>query len=133
MEWYLLPWKRFADFTGRSRRKEYWMFTLFQILICFVLYIPALLLMENNRAIAVFLAMVYCLYSLAAFIPGLAVSVRRLHDTGKSGWFLLLAIIPLVGLIILVFMCLDSEPGSNAWGSNPKEARAPLTLESFGL
>jgi uncharacterized membrane protein YhaH (DUF805 family) len=120
MEWYLLPWKRFAEFSGRSRRKEYWMFFLFNMVIGLVLYIPGLALRESIGPIFMGL---YAIYSLAALIPGLAVSVRRLHDTGKSGWFFLLVLIPFVGpIILLVFFCMDSEAGQNAYGPNPKLA-----------
>jgi uncharacterized membrane protein YhaH (DUF805 family) len=121
MEWYLLPWKRFAEFSGRSRRKEYWMFTLFNIVIAIVLCILSLVLRESG--VGVIFSILSFIYSLAALIPGLAVSVRRLHDTGKSGWFLLLGLIPFVGpVILLVFFCMDSEPGQNAYGPNPKLA-----------
>lgn len=121
MEWYLLPWKRFAEFSGRSRRKEYWTFTLFNIVIAIVLCILSLVLRESG--VGVIFSILSFIYSLAALIPGLAVSVRRLHDTGKSGWFLLLGLIPFVGpVILLVFFCMDSEPGQNAYGPNPKLA-----------
>jgi len=118
MEWYVMAWKKFAQFEGRSRRKEYWMFTLFNILVACVLYIPGLIYRES--ALGLGLLALYGIYSLATLIPALAVSIRRLHDTGKSGWFLLLCFIPFVNLILLVFLCLDSSPGPNQYGLNPK-------------
>jgi len=119
MEWYIMVWKRFAEFSGRSRRKEYWMFTLINMVICLVLYIPGLALRESGIG-PIFLGL-YFIYCLAVPIPGLAVSVRRLHDTGKSGWFLLLALIPIVGpIIVLVFVCMDSDAAANQYGPNPK-------------
>ena len=119
MSWYLAVLKKYAVFSGRARRKEYWMFVLFNFIItaclCFVLgFISAML----NTPGLVVLAQ---LYYLAVFLPGLGVSVRRLHDTGKSGWMLLLGLIPVIGgIILLVFMVLDSQPGSNQYGENPK-------------
>jgi uncharacterized membrane protein YhaH (DUF805 family) len=121
MEWYLLPWKRFAEFSGRSRRKEYWMFFLFNMVIGLVLYVPGIALRESGIG-PIFLGL-YAIYSLAALIPGLAVSVRRLHDTNKSGWFFLLLLIPFVGpIILLVFFCMDSDAAANQYGPNPKLA-----------
>ncbi|MGD0901642.1 MAG: DUF805 domain-containing protein [Terracidiphilus sp.] len=116
----MLPWKRFAEFSGRSRRKEYWMFFLFNMVIGLVLYIPGIALRESIGP--VFLGL-YGLYCLAVLIPSLAVAVRRLHDTGKSGWFMLLVLIPFIGgIIVLVLMVLDSDPEANKYGPNPKLA-----------
>jgi uncharacterized membrane protein YhaH (DUF805 family) len=118
MEWYVMAWKKFAQFEGRSRRKEYWMFALFNILIACVFYVPGLIFREN--ALGLGLLALYGIYSLASLIPSLAVAVRRLHDTGKSGWFLLLCFIPVINLVLLYFMCVDSSPGPNEYGPNPK-------------
>jgi uncharacterized membrane protein YhaH (DUF805 family) len=120
MEWYLLVLKRYAEFTGRSRRKEYWMYTLYSIVIYLVLYIAGLVTLMRGNIYMVFFGLAF-VYALAVLVPGLAVSVRRLHDIGKSGWFILLCLIPLVGgVIVLVLMCLDSTPGDNQYGPNPK-------------
>lgn len=113
MEWYLKVVKNYVGFKGRARRKEYWMFTLFSSIISIilmildsVLHLPSLL---NG------------IYSLAVFLPGIAVGARRLHDTGRSGWWQLLPLIPLVGFIILlVFFCKDSQENENQYGPNPK-------------
>jgi uncharacterized membrane protein YhaH (DUF805 family) len=118
MEWYLLPWKRFAEFGGRSRRKEYWMFTLFNMAIAIVLTILSLVFRESG--IAIIFSGISFIYFLAAFIPGLAVTVRRLHDSGKSAWWLLIALVPIIGLAIIVLLALDSEPAANQYGPNPK-------------
>lgn len=121
MDWYLLVWKRFAEFHGRSRRKEYWMFALFSCLICFLLYIPGLVLLRSGTGL-IFFAL-YFIYALAALIPSLACSVRRLHDTGRSAWWLLICLVPLFGSVtFLVFMVLDSHPETNLYGPNPKLA-----------
>ncbi|MGD0830813.1 MAG: DUF805 domain-containing protein [Terracidiphilus sp.] len=115
MDWYVMVWQRFAEFDGRSRRKEYWMFALFNFLICLGLLFIGILFFKHG-------GFVLCLvYELAQIIPSLAVSVRRLHDIGKSGWWLLIALIPFLGgLILFVFTILDSEPGPNEYGPNPK-------------
>ena len=116
MEWYLKVLKQYADFGGRARRKEYWMFFLFNVIICVVFEVLAAM-------IGKFFGFVLVLYSLGVLIPGLAVSIRRLHDVGKSGWWLLIAFIPIIGAIwLLVLMVTDSQPGNNQWGANPKEA-----------
>lgn len=121
MEWYQLVWKKFAEFNGRARRKEYWMFTLFNILIFLVLEVLGIALMKSGVGV-IFFALLG-LYALAVIIPSLAVGVRRLHDTGKSGWFILLGLIPIVGpVILLVFMVMDSTPEPNEYGPNPKLA-----------
>ncbi len=121
MNWYLLVLKKFADFNGRARRTEYWMFVLFNIIFGIVAAV-----IDNVVGTAidgVGYGLFYILYMLAVLIPGLAVAVRRLHDTGKSGWMLLVALIPLVGAIwLLVLMVTEGTPGENQYGSNPKES-----------
>ena len=105
----------YADFNGRARRKEYWMFVLFNFVVSLVLGI-VMGLISQTAANAVSI-----IYTLALLLPGLSLGVRRLHDTGKSGWFMLIGLIPLVGAtILLVFYCLDSQPGTNEYGPNPK-------------
>jgi uncharacterized membrane protein YhaH (DUF805 family) len=119
MEWYLLVLKRYAEFNGRSRRKEYWMYTLFNSVIILVLEIAGFLTLERTGISIVFFGLVL-LYALAVLVPSLAVAVRRLHDTGKSGWLLLIGLIPIVSLALIVLLCLDSTPGDNLYGPNPK-------------
>ena len=107
--YYIEVLKKYAVFSGRARRAEYWYFYLFNFLIGFVLA----LISEGILA---------GIYSLGTLIPGLAVSVRRLHDTNRSGWWLLIGLIPFIGNIILIyFLAQDSQPGENKYGSNPKE------------
>ena len=121
MNWYLKVLKQYADFSGRARRKEYWMFVLFNMIFAIVAMI-----LDNVLGIAmegIGYGPLYGLYVLAMLIPGLAVAVRRLHDVGKSGWMILIALIPLIGAIwLLVLMVADSNPGENQYGQNPKEA-----------
>ncbi len=113
MNYYLDVLKKYAVFTGRSRRKEYWIFFLFNIIIGFVLG-----LVEGFLGTMGILAIVY---ALGVLIPGLAVSIRRLHDTDRSGWWLFICLVPIVGFIVLlVFMVSDSQPGENRYGPSPK-------------
>lgn len=120
MNWYLKCWKQYADFSGRARRKEYWIFSLINYIIIFFLYILQIVMIEST--LWLIFPIIFFLYAVAVFLPGLAVNIRRLHDIGKSGWWYLIYLIPIIGTIWLtVLMCLDSEPGENQWGENPKE------------
>lgn len=113
--------KHYADFNGRARRKEYWFYILFQAIaiilasfvggaLDYVFGLPGVL----TSAFSMIVALGLCL-------PSLAVSIRRLHDVGKSGWFILIGLVPVVGgIILIIFSLLDSQPGSNAYGPNPK-------------
>jgi uncharacterized membrane protein YhaH (DUF805 family) len=121
MNWYLEVLKKYAVFNGRARRKEYWMFLLFNILISIVLGIVdvTLGLMVADGAIG----MLGLIYGLAVLLPGIGVAIRRLHDTNRSGWWLLIAFIPFIGVIVLlVFMVLPGTVGSNDHGPDPKAA-----------
>jgi uncharacterized membrane protein YhaH (DUF805 family) len=121
MEWYLTVLKKYAEFGGRSRRKEYWMYALINMVIVFVVEIAAFAMMKN--AVGMILFGVLGIYCLATVIPSLAVGIRRLHDTGKSGWWLLIGLVPFVGFIVLlIFLVQDSAPGANLYGPNPKLA-----------
>lgn len=121
MNWYLHVLKNYATFSGRARRKEYWMFFLISALISIVLTLLDILL--GTYSVEYEAGLFSGLYSLLILIPSIAVVVRRLHDTDRSGWWILISLIPLIGVIVLfVFMCLDSQPGTNRFGANPKEA-----------
>ena len=155
MEWMILPFKRYVDFEGRSRRKEFWMFQLLNLLVAVVLAGPFFVafmgvsianagdpVAQEAAMAAMFeggggiLSMVglglYALYALAAFLPSIAVTVRRFHDRDMSGWWYLgltvAGIIPLVGFLasiaLLVFMVLPGTPGSNRFGADPKDPYA---------
>lgn len=119
MDYFLLAWIRAAEFTGRSRRKEYWMFQLFNLLVGVFLGVLALLL--GGETGLKFFAIGCGVYGMVAFVPALSVTVRRLHDIGRSGWWYCVAFVPLVGGIILfVFTLIDSDPDRNEYGPNPK-------------
>jgi uncharacterized membrane protein YhaH (DUF805 family) len=131
MEYMFMPLRRYASFTGRSRRKEYWMWVLF-------VWIALIVLMFLDSALGLggtttsyaeggsagfnsTGGVLTLIFSLAVFIPGLAVSVRRLHDLGKSGWMLLIGLIPLIGGLYLLFLFVQpGTPGQNAYGPDPK-------------
>ncbi len=119
MNWYLDALKKYAVFNGRSQRKAYWMFVLFNMLIAIALAIVDSMAGTFDPESGV--GLLGTLYALAVFLPGLAITVRRLHDTSRSGWWALLVLIPVLGLLVLiVFMVLDSHPGTNKYGPNPK-------------
>ncbi|MEO6155645.1 MAG: DUF805 domain-containing protein [Thermomonas sp.] len=123
MEWYLKVLKNYVGFSGRARRKEYWMFTLFNIIAAVIAMILDNVLGLNFQGMGY--GPIYALYGLAVLLPGLAVSIRRLHDTDRSGWWLLLGLIPLIGAIILiVWLATDGTAGDNRFGSNPKASPA---------
>jgi uncharacterized membrane protein YhaH (DUF805 family) len=129
MNWMLMPLRRYAEFTGRSRRKEYWMFILFQIILTTLAVLLLLVTGDFSSAASSapsgLLIVLGLIYLVAFFIPSLAVQVRRFHDQDKSGWFVLLGFIPYVGgLIVLVFMCLDGTRGQNRFGPDPKQTEA---------
>ena len=120
MNWYLEVLKKYAVFEGRARRKEYWFFILFNVFISMALGIIDRLTGNVNPETG--LGILSGIYALGVLIPGLAVSVRRLHDTGRSGWWLLITFIPVLGAIVFFFfMVFDSDPGSNEYGPSPKE------------
>ncbi|KMM63189.1 membrane protein [Bacillus glycinifermentans] len=138
MKWYWKGLKNYANFEGRARRKEYWMFHLFNGIISFLLLILSLIIVGlfiaellgegsyqagyvvgyGGGLLAYILILIY---QLAVFVPSLAVNVRRLHDIGKSGWWILIGLIPFAGaIILLIFYCQDSETTDNQYGPNPK-------------
>jgi uncharacterized membrane protein YhaH (DUF805 family) len=130
MEWMLLPYKRYADFSGRSCRKEFWLFYLWQALVYTVLITFILMAFPWGNAdafktsgpspVLIGLIGLAVLFAIVNLCPSLAVHVRRFHDQDKSGWFYALAFIPYVGsLVVLVFMCLGGTRGANRYGEDP--------------
>ncbi|WP_324780207.1 DUF805 domain-containing protein [Thiobacillus sedimenti] len=119
MDWYLMAWQKYFDFSGRSRRKEYWMFFLFNLGIGIALLVADLLTGSYSKTAG--MGLLGGLYSLATLIPNLSMTVRRLHDIGRSGWWFFILLVPLIGaIVLLVFMLLDSKEGANDYGPNPK-------------
>ena len=116
MNWYLDVLKKYAVFGGRARRKEYWLFVLVSAFIIFALWFFEALV-GGPGVLGMF-------YGLAVLIPGIAVAVRRLHDTDRSGWWFLIVLLPLIGaIVLLVFMLLDGNPHENQYGADQKQRR----------
>ena len=123
MIWYLKVLNQYSDFKSRARRKEYWMFALFNFIISMLIVgvDNALGFSFNYTGNVSGIGVFNLLYNLLILIPSLAVAVRRLHDIGKSGWMLLIGLIPLVGVIwLLILLLRDSEARENKYGPNPK-------------
>jgi len=131
MEWMFLPYKRYADFEGRSRRMEYWMFTLFYWIVLVVGLFAFFAASgpsydaagEGSSGVGiVIVGLLMLVFVLGSFIPGLAVQVRRLHDQNISGWLVLINFIPYLGaLVMLVLMCIKGTNGPNDYGPDPLE------------
>ena len=122
MNWYIKVLKNYATFSGRARRKEYWMFALIQSIVWVIMY--GLMLTSDSSLIAG----ICILFALATIVPSLAVVVRRLHDIDRSGWFYFISFIPLVGpLILLVWSCKAGTTGANRYGADPK-AEQPASI-----
>ena len=122
MHWYLEVLRKYAEFGGRARRKEYWMYTLISVLISVILAVVDVVSGLNEATNG--LNPISMVYALAVIIPGLAVFVRRLHDIDKSGWWFFIVLIPLVGgLILLLFLVRPGDSGANEYGDDPKSLR----------
>ena len=121
MNYYFKVLRQYVDFKGRARRAEYWNFTLISTLISIALLFIDLYVFGTDH-MAGQSGIIGNLYSLAVLLPSLGVLVRRLHDVGKSGWFFLIILIPLIGFIwLLILLFRDSQQGENKWGPSPKE------------
>jgi uncharacterized membrane protein YhaH (DUF805 family) len=125
MQWYLDALKKYAVFSGRARRSEFWNYVLFTFLAIIALSIVgAVLDAITGNARGLWVSVLVSVYALATVLPSLAVTVRRLHDTGRSGWYYFMTLIPAVGpIILLVFECQDSV-ADNQYGPNPKAVAA---------
>jgi uncharacterized membrane protein YhaH (DUF805 family) len=122
MQWYLMAFRKYAQIAGRSRRAEYWMFTLVNTIVMIALMVVS---GSFDDAPSLGGSLLHLAYVAATIIPGFTVTVRRLHDTGRSGWWFLIGFIPLVGaIVLLVFLAQDGQPGDNEFGANPKSAFA---------
>lgn len=126
-DWYLKVIRNYAYFGGRARRSEYWYFTLVSIGISVAIQLTggilgAILHPIGLGGISFLFGGIAALYGLAVLVPSVAVGVRRLHDTGRSGWWLLISLVPVIGILVMIyFFILNSQPGTNRWGPNPKE------------
>ena len=125
MDYMLMPWRRYADFSGRSRRKEFWAHTVLVVLAEIVLFgwiMAASAAADGRMTTSVAIPFVLLLIlGLAVLIPTLAVTIRRLHDQDKSGWLCLVALVPILGAaVLLAFMCLQGTAGPNRYGPDPR-------------
>jgi uncharacterized membrane protein YhaH (DUF805 family) len=131
----IAPLKRYADFQGRSRRMEYWMFALF-IWICYAVIFALVYALGGGgsepSAASALLSMILGIFALGIIVPSIAVTVRRLHDTDRSGWWILISFLPFLGgLVLFVFTVLDGTPGTNKYGPDPKGRGDSKTAEVF--
>jgi uncharacterized membrane protein YhaH (DUF805 family) len=128
--YWLAAWNNFGVFSGRARRMEYWLFRLEIMLVGLVIGVPFALLKgttsseivpESNSLMGILILGVVAILSIILIIVDLGVTIRRLHDTGKSGWWIFIRLVPYIGsLVIFIFMVMDSEAGENQYGPNPK-------------
>jgi uncharacterized membrane protein YhaH (DUF805 family) len=119
MNWYFDALKKYAVFSGRARRKEYWFYQLFNTLIVIALIVVDS--MTGTMSKSAHMGFLSLLFILATILPSLGVLIRRLHDTNRSGWWFFIGLVPLVGpIVLLVFTLLDSQPVTNQYGPNPK-------------
>ena len=134
MDWFLtVVQDHYADFSGRARRKEYWMFQLVSVGIILGLLFLTGVLGTVSETLAMVGAAAYVLAALGLMVPSLAVAVRRLHDTGRSGWWYLVVFVPFVGpFVMLYFLVIEGDSGPNAYGPDPKNPYAVTgELEDF--
>ena len=131
MNWVKTVFRKYATFQGRAQRAEYWYFVLFYVIVYMVLgFLDGSL---SRPAEEPSWGLLSGVFALATLVPSIAVSVRRLHDTNRSGWWMLVMFVPLIGqLVMLIFMVLDGTPGDNRFGSNPKQQAAALPGWSWG-
>lgn len=123
MNWFLMVLKKYAVFSGRAQRAEYWYYILFYLLIYIGLAVADGV--TGTFSSEAGMGLLTGIFALGMLIPSLAVGVRRLHDTDRSGWWLLITLIPLIGgIVLLVFTIQDSTPGENKYGPNPKTSAA---------
>jgi uncharacterized membrane protein YhaH (DUF805 family) len=128
MYWYTKVLSQYADFDGRARRKEYWMFVLFNVLFSFLAALMDSFLGLYSYQLG--MGLLGGLYVLAIMIPGMAVTVRRLHDTGRSGWMILIALIPIIGPIwLFILMLLEGQPHENKYGPDPKQSEEERDMD----
>ena len=112
---------QYADFNGRARRKQFWMYILFYMAIYIVVSIIAG---------AIGLGFIAMLYSLGLLVPSIAITARRLHDTGRSGWWQLIGLIPLIGLIVMIIFTVQDSQDDNQYGPNPKAGETGAEAEA---
>ena len=114
IDWFKKGLRNYTNFSGRARRKEYWYFFLVQIGLIIIAMILDTIIFDTG------VGLFYILVALGLFIPNLAVTMRRLHDTNRSGWWILISFVPLLGILLIVFLASDTKPETNQWGDPAK-------------
>jgi uncharacterized membrane protein YhaH (DUF805 family) len=142
MDWYLKVLRNYVTFTGRARRKEFWMFTLFHFLFLFLLIFLLIYSTDNffnddyyseSEEPNLIIALLLIFYVLGTFLPSVAVTVRRLHDIGKSGFWYFISLVPYIGsFVLLILTCMDSQPRPNQWGENLKGIGNDRLIDQIG-
>ncbi|MCQ2232584.1 MAG: DUF805 domain-containing protein [Paludibacteraceae bacterium] len=128
MEWFIKCLKNYANFNGRARRKEYWMFTLFYTLLYLPVYaITMFATSQELLSLALIANLLMMVIALGLLLPALAVQVRRLHDINKSGWWILLGFVPLANFALLYFTLKEGDKGENLYGPDPKSLEGMLS------
>jgi uncharacterized membrane protein YhaH (DUF805 family) len=132
MKWYSEVISKYVVFQGRARRKEYWMFVLFNYIFSIGLLLIDVYVFDDFLFDGYGIGILSMIYSLFVMLPSWAVAVRRLHDIGKSGWMMLVALIPIAGPIwLLILYATDSQPGENQYGPNPKEIASEAATQTY--
>ena len=114
IDWFKKGLKNYVNFSGRARRKEFWYFFLVQMGVTILAMIVDSIIFSSETGLF------YAIVALGLFLPSLAVTARRLHDTGRSGWWILISLIPLIGIVLIVFLVIDTKPEANRWGPPAK-------------
>ncbi len=126
MDWMILPLRRYADFSGRSRRREYWLFTLLLVLVVIAIVLAAVLVGAGSGTSSAVILALGMAALVGLIVPSIAVSVRRLHDIGLSGWFYLVSFVPFGSLFLFVTALMPGQTGPNRYGDDPKASPSDI-------
>ena len=114
VDWFKKGLRNYANFSGRARRKEYWYFLLMQIILIIIAMVLDTIIFDSD------IGLFYLVVALGLFLPGVAVTIRRLHDTNHSGWWFLISLVPLIGIVLIVFLVRETKFETNQWGPPAK-------------
>lgn len=114
VDWFKKGLRNYANFSGRARRKEYWYFLLMQIILIIIAMVLDTIIFDSD------IGLFYLVVALGLFLPGVAVTIRRLHDTNHSGWWFLISLVPLIGIVLIVFLVRETKFETNRWGPPAK-------------
>lgn len=114
VDWFKKGLRNYTNFSGRARRKEYWYFLLMQIILIIIAMVLDTMIFDSD------VGLFYLVVALGLFLPGVAVTIRRLHDTNHSGWWFLISLVPLIGIVLIVFLVRETKFETNQWGPPAK-------------